>query len=78
MKEYYTASKPLRLDEKLVEAATLTGKVKKRSAAKQIEYRATIGRVAKENPDIPIPFIEDLLEAEEERKQGIAPEYQFG
>ena len=72
------ASKPLRLDETLVDAASLTGKIKKRSAAKQIEYWATLGKIAKENPELPIPFIEDILEADEERKQGLVSEYRFG
>ncbi|WP_257252449.1 MULTISPECIES: ParD-like family protein [unclassified Endozoicomonas] len=71
-------SRPLRLDEELVTAATLVGKVKKRSAAKQVEYWASLGKVAKENPDLPITFIEDILEAEEERKQGLVSEYRFG
>ena len=71
------ASKPLRLDEELVEAAAITGKARKRSASKQIEYWASIGRVAKENPDLPVSFIEELLEAEEERKQGMVSEYRF-
>ncbi|WP_252177048.1 ParD-like family protein [Endozoicomonas sp. 4G] len=72
------SSRPLRLDEELVTAATLVGKVKKRSAAKQVEYWASLGKVAKENPDLPITFIEDILEAEEERKQGLVSEYRFG
>ncbi|PJE77434.1 hypothetical protein CI610_03643 [invertebrate metagenome] len=72
------ASKPLRLDEELVDAASLVGKVKKRSAAKQIEYWAALGKNAKENPDLPIHFIEDVMEAEEERKQGLTSEYRFG
>ncbi|WP_422135446.1 TA system antitoxin ParD family protein [Endozoicomonas sp. ALD040] len=71
-------SRPLRLDEELVTAATLVGKVKKRSAAKQVEYWACLGKIAKENPDLPINFIEDILEAEEERKQGLVSEYRFG
>jgi len=72
------ASKPLRLDEDLVDTATIVGKVQKRSTAKQIEYWATLGRIAKENPDLPITFIEDIMEAEEERKQGLMTEYKFG
>lgn len=72
------ASKPLRLDAELVDAATLIGKIKKRSAAKQMEYWATLGRAAKENPDLPIDFIEELMEAEEERKAGLLTEYRFG
>ncbi len=72
------ASKPLRLDEELVDAAALIGKVKKRSAAKQVEYWASLGRIAKENPDLPIRFIEDIMEAEEERKHGLVSEYRFG
>ncbi|WP_330924091.1 TA system antitoxin ParD family protein [Candidatus Sororendozoicomonas aggregata] len=72
------ASKSLRLDAELVDAAMLTGKVKKRSAAKQVEYWASLGRAAKENPDLPIDFIEELLEAEEERKHGLLAEYNFG
>ncbi|WOG28817.1 TA system antitoxin ParD family protein [Endozoicomonas sp. 8E] len=70
--------RPLRLDEELVIAATLVGKAKKRSAAKQVEYWASLGKIAKENPDLPINFIEDILEAEEERKQGLVSDYRFG
>ena len=72
------ASKSLRLDAELVDSATLTGKVKKRSAAKQMEYWANLGRAAKENPDLPIDFIEELMEAEAERKAGLLTEYRFG
>ena len=70
--------KPLRLDEELVHEASLVGKIKKRSAAKQIEYWATLGKIAKENPDLPIHFIEDILEADAERKHGLISEYRFG
>ena len=72
------ASKPMRLDETLVDEASRIGKVKKRSAAKQIEYWASLGKIAKENPDLPINFIEDIMEAEEERKQELLSEYHFG
>lgn len=72
------SGKPLRLNEDLVNAAALVGKVKKRSTAKQVEYWASLGKIAKENPDLPINFIEDILEAEEERKQGLVSEYRFG
>ncbi|WP_257264594.1 ParD-like family protein [Endozoicomonas sp. ONNA2] len=72
------ANKPLRLDAELVDAAKRVGKIKKRSAAKQMEYWATLGRAAKDNPDLPIDFIEEVMEAEEERKAGLLTEYRFG
>ena len=42
-------------------------KTEHRSMAKQIEYWAQMGRVALDNPDLPITFIHDTLVALNEK-----------
>ena len=44
----------------------------------QIEYWARIGRLAEENPDIPFPFILDILKGKEQIKAGLGTPYIFG
>lgn len=65
------------LSNELVERARVVAKAQHRSVAKQIEYWAEIGQVAKENPDLPVDFIEDLLIALEEKPQTEYFEYKF-
>jgi hypothetical protein len=49
-----------------------------RSDPKQIEYWAQLGKVAEENPDLPISMLQDLLISIEEVKVGNLSEYKFG
>lgn len=49
-----------------------------RSVAEQIEYWARLGKVAEENPDLPIPMLQDMLVSMEEVKAGNLSAYQFG
>jgi hypothetical protein len=49
-----------------------------RSVPKQIEYWARLGKVAEENPDLPINMLQDMLVSIEEVKAGNLNEYQFG
>jgi len=44
----------------------------------QLEYWATIGKVAEENPDLPFSFIKETLLAIEEMKSAEKEEYSFG
>ena len=44
----------------------------------QVEYWATIGKAAEENPDLPFSFIKDTLMALEEVKVKGTEEYVFG
>jgi DNA polymerase III psi subunit len=49
-----------------------------RSLAEQIEHWARLGKVAEENPDLPINLLQDLLVSMEELKAGNLSAYQFG
>lgn len=51
------------LSDELVNQAKRYAKIESRSVPKQIEYWARIGRAARDNPDLPVPFIMDMLES---------------
>lgn len=63
------------LSNELVERAKIAAKAQHRSVAKQIEYWAQIGQAARENPDLPVDFIEELLVAMQEKSEYF--EYEF-
>ena len=44
----------------------------------QLEYWATIGKAAEENPDLPFSFIKETLLAMEVMKEATKEEYTFG
>ena len=50
----------------------------KRSLSDQMKYYAYLGIVAKDNPDLPMSFIEGVLEGLEESRGGLSVPYQFG
>jgi hypothetical protein len=72
------ATASIRLDESLVSQAKAVGSVESRSAAKQIEYWAKIGKAMAENPDLPYEFVRDALVAKAEEALGQTEEYKFG
>lgn len=49
-----------------------------RSVSGQLKYFARLGMIAKDNPDLPLAFIEDVLIAQEESKAGLGRPYQWG
>ena len=49
-----------------------------RSVPKQIEYWARLGKIAEENPDLPISMLQDILVGIEEVKSGKITPYYFG
>jgi hypothetical protein len=57
------ATVSVRLDEKLVEEARLAASAEFRTIQGQLEFWAMVGRTAIENPDLPGPFIADVLMA---------------
>jgi hypothetical protein len=65
------------LDSALVEAARNDGLEAHRSAPKQIERWAAIGRVAEQNPDLSYDFIVGLLQAKAELEAGSASGFSF-
>jgi len=71
-------AKPIKLSDELVNEATAHGKAQHRSPPKQIEYWARIGKIAEENPDLPLGFVKDMLVGIEEIDAGDVSEYKFG
>ena len=62
---------PVRIDDNLYELAKLEAKAEHRTIAGQIEFWATVGRAAIDNPDLPVSFIVDSLASmAEPRDQG--------
>jgi len=68
----------IRVSDKLASEAKIKSKVEHRSMTSQIEYWATIGKAAEENPDLPFSFIKDTLLALEEAKAKGTEAYVFG
>ena len=71
-------STAIKVSDDLVAKAQIRSKVFKRSVAGQIEYWATIGRIVDENPDLPLPLIQEILLAKEEIRSGMGSPYVFG
>jgi DNA polymerase III psi subunit len=68
----------IQLSELLIEQAEPYAKAMNRSVAEQIDYWARLGKVAEENPDLPIPMLQDMLVSMEEVKADNLSVYQFG
>lgn len=68
----------VKLDDVLVDAARIHAQANCRSTPRQIEYWATLGRIAEQNPDLTHEFVLGLLQARAEVKAGDVSEYRFG
>jgi hypothetical protein len=68
----------VKVSDDLFEKAKIKSKIFKRSIAGQIEYWAKIGQMIEENPDLPLPFIQDVLMGREQIKAGQGTPYIFG
>lgn len=68
----------VKVSDDLFEKARIKSKIFKRSIAGQIEYWAKIGQMIEENPDLPLPFIQDVLLGREQIKAGQGTPYIFG
>ncbi len=66
------------LSELLIDQAKPFAKAMNRSVVEQIEYWARLGKVAEENPDLPIPMLQAMLVSLDELKAGNLSVYQFG
>ena len=67
-----------KLSDLLVEDAKPQAQAMHRSIPKQIEYWARLGKVAEENPDLPVQMLQDMLVSIEEVKAGNLSPYKFG
>lgn len=67
----------VKISDELIAQARIKSKIFKRSIAGQIEYWAQIGKIVEENPDLPLPFIQDLLLGKEQIQAGLGTLYVF-
>lgn len=72
------ATASIRLDEELVEKASIIGKALNRSTPKQIEHWAKIGEMMEDNPDLPYEFVKQAIIAKAEKDAGKLEVYNFG
>ncbi len=68
----------VKISDELIAQARIKSKIFKRSIAGQIEYWAQIGQIVEENPDLPLPFIQDVLLGKEQIRAGLGTPYVFG
>lgn len=68
----------VRINDDLVKSAKVVAAVEHRSLAGQVEYWASIGRAAEQNPDLPFSVIREIMMAKEEAKSEMVDEYVFG
>ncbi len=71
-------SSAVKLSAHLLKKASLRAKAMNRSMAGQIEYWASIGQIAEDNPDLPYVMIRDIKISLEEVKAGEIEDYIFG
>jgi hypothetical protein len=67
----------VKISDELIAQARIKSKIFKRSIAGQIEYWAQIGKIVEENPDLPLPFIQDILLGKEQIRSGLGTPYVF-
>ena len=67
----------VKVSDDLFEKAKIKSKIFNRSIAGQIEYWAKIGQMIEENPDLPLPFIQDILVGREQIKAGQGTPYVY-
>ena len=67
----------VKISDELITQARIKSKIFKRSIAGQIEYWAQIGKIVEENPDLPLPFIQDVLLGKEQIQAGLGTLYVF-
>jgi len=68
----------INLSDELVDEAKPYAKAEHRTVSRQIEHWARIGRLAEDNPELPLGFVRDALLGLEEIKTGQSSNYTFG
>jgi hypothetical protein len=69
---------PIRLDPVLKKRLTAKAKAEGRSVSEQVRYYALLAMIVEENPDLPLSMIQDILEGDEQAKQGLLEPYPWG
>jgi len=71
-------SASIRLDQDLLDRASIMAKALNRSTPKQIEHWAKIGEIMEDNPDLPYEFVYQAIIAKAEKDAGKLENYVFG
>ena len=72
------ATTSIRLDQELIDKATIMAKALNRTPPKQIERWAKIGEMMEDNPDLPYEFVKQAIIAKAEKEAGKLVDYDFG
>ncbi|WP_101674761.1 TA system antitoxin ParD family protein [Alloalcanivorax mobilis] len=72
------ATNSIRLDQSLIEKATIIAKALNRTPPKQIDHWARIGEIMEDNPDLPYEFVKQAIIPKAEREAGKFEVYDFG
>lgn len=56
-----TSTEPMRIDSGVPEQAKAAAAAEGRSTADQIEFRAKVARAARDNPDLPVSFVAEVM-----------------
>merc|ERR1711976_92092 len=67
-RRHIMATASVRLDQELVEKATIMGKALNRTMPKQIEHWAKIGEMMEDNPDLPYEFVKQAIISKAEKR----------
>jgi hypothetical protein len=59
--EIKTSAMPVRINHLLYQSARAQAHAEHRTIAGQIEFWASVGKAALDNPDLPIDFVRDVL-----------------
>ena len=71
------ATNSIRLDQELVEKATIIAKAYNRTPPKQIEHWARIGEIMEDNPELPYEVVKQAIIAQAEKDAGKLESYDF-
>lgn len=72
---------PVRFGEEergLLKTIETRARAEDRSVSGQLKHFAKLGLIAKDNPDLPMSFIEGILEGLEESREGLSVPYEWG
>ena len=72
------ATMSIRLDQDLIDKATIMARALNRTTPKQIEHWAKIGKIMEDNPDLSYVFVKQAIIAQAEKEAGKLESYNFG
>ncbi|MEI8077902.1 MAG: hypothetical protein WCH33_09390 [Betaproteobacteria bacterium] len=68
----------VQLSESLVQEAKSASDGTSRTLSEQIEYWVLLGKASDENPDLPVPILQDILASQAEKNLNKLSKFRFG